>query len=254
MEWQDSGIVLSVRPHGEAAAIVELLTRHYGRHFGLVKGGRSRINRPMLQTGNLLYATWRARLEEHLGFYTIEAERLRAAQLMQGRAQTLGLSYTASLARLLPERDPHPELFEFLNFIIDNLDHDNGPRDLVRFEMRLLAELGFGLDIYECALTGATEGLAYVSPKTGRAVCAAAAGPWVDKLMTLPVFLCNNGDELPVKIHDILSGAKLTAFFLQRHVYEPRQLKEPEARARYFSLFKQSREPHESVAGTKNVR
>jgi DNA repair protein RecO (recombination protein O) len=236
MEWQDSGIVLSVRPHGETSAIVELFTRHNGRHAGLVKGGRSRLNRPILQTGNVLRATWRARLEEHLGFYTVEAEELRAARLMESRSGTLGLSYVASLARLLPERDPHPELFDIINHIIGQLDNDLSSAALmVRLEMRMLAELGFGLDVYECALTGTTANLSHVSPKSGRAVCAEAAAPWVSRLLPLPSFLQQETQRY--SMDDIKNGINLTGFFLNRHIYEPRNLKEPEARARYFSGF-----------------
>lgn len=236
MEWQDSGIILSVKPHGETSAIVELFTRQNGRHAGLVKGGRSRLNRPILQTGNILRATWRARLEEHLGFYTIEAEELRAARLMESREGTLGLSYVASLARLLPERDPHPELFGIINHIIGQLDGSLSSAALmVRLEMRMLAELGFGLDIYECALTGTTANLSYVSPKSGRAVCTDAAAPWISRLLPLPCFL--QRDTQDYSTDDLRNGINLTGFFLNRHIYEPRNLKEPEARARYFSGF-----------------
>jgi DNA repair protein RecO (recombination protein O) len=240
MEWQDSGVVLSVRPYGETSAIVELFTRHYGRHLGLVKGGRSRIHRPILQIGNIIRAIWRARLEEHLGFYTVEAQELRAARLMETKAATVGLSYMASLARLLPERDPHSELFDIFNAVVNHLDDPAlGALYVVRFEMRILTELGFGLDLNECALTGQTEGLAYVSPKTGRAVCAEAAAPWIARLLPLPPFLLIN--EITGKFgspQEVELGAQLTGFFLNRHIYKPRNMPEPGARASYFAMFR----------------
>src|SRR5438876_9947029 len=148
MEWIDDGIVLGVRRHGEASAMVELLTRAHGRHLGLVRGGSSKRMRPMLQPGNSVQAVWRARLDEHLGYYQIEGTRLRAASLLESSHAVYGVTHLASLARLLPERDPHEDIFEMLEHTLDDFDAVGGAAaHLIRFEMAMLAELGFGLDL-----------------------------------------------------------------------------------------------------------
>ena len=171
MEWTDDGIVLGVRRHGESSAIVELLTRDHGRHLGLVRGGAGKRMRPLLQPGNSVRAVWRARLDEHLGYYAIEGTRLRAATLLASSHAVYGVTHLASLARLLPERDPHEDIYEMLERTLDDFD-DVGEAavHLIRFELAMLAELGFGLDLENCAATGETSDLIYVSPKSGGAV------------------------------------------------------------------------------------
>ena len=171
MEWTDEGIVLGVRRHGESSAIVELLTRGHGRHLGLVRGGAGSRMRPLLQPGNSVRAVWRARLDEHLGTYAIEGTRLRAATLLASSHAVYGVTHLASLARLLPERDPHEDIYEMLDRTLDDFD-DVGEAavHLIRFELAMLAELGFGLDLENCAATGETTELIYVSPKSGGAV------------------------------------------------------------------------------------
>src|ERR1700741_5508712 len=178
MEWTDEGIVLGVRRHGETSAIVELLTRGHGRHLGLVRGGAGKRMRPLLQPGNSVTAVWRARLDEHLGYYLIEGTRLRAANLFASSHAVYGVTHLASLARLLPERDPHEDIYEMLERTLDDFD-DAGEAavHLVRFELAMLAELGFGLDLSNCAATGETEDLVYGSPKSGAAVARPAGGP-----------------------------------------------------------------------------
>src|ERR1700682_4394036 len=178
MEWTDDGIVLGVRRHGESSAIVELLTRAHGRHLGLVRGGSSKRMRPMLQPGNSVRAVWRARLDEHLGYYQIEGTRLRAATVLASSHAVYGVTHLASLARLLPERDPHEDIYEMLERTLDDFDDvSQDAAHLIKFELAMLAELGFGLDLENCAATGETTDLIYVSPKSGGAVSRQARGP-----------------------------------------------------------------------------
>src|SRR5256714_11575977 len=187
MEWTDEGIVLGVRRHGESSAIVELLTRGHGRHLGLVRGGAGKRMRPLLQPGNSVTTVWRARLDEHLGYYAIEGTRLRAASLLASSHATYGVTHLASLARLLPERDPHEDIYEMLERTLDDFDDAGAAAaHLIRFELAMLAELGFGLDLENCAATGDTTELIYVSPKSGRAVSRLAGQPFRDPLFRPP--------------------------------------------------------------------
>ena len=233
MEWQDEGLILGVRKHGETSAIVELMTAEHGRHLGLVRGGRSRRLRPVLQPGNSVRARWHARLEDHLGTYTIEAEELRAAQLMASQSAIYGVQLLAAHLRLLPERDPHPGLYRAGKVIIENLDQPEIVASLiVRFELALLEELGFGLDLDRCASTGQSSQLVYVSPKSGRAVSEAAGKPWADRMLSLPGFL-NRHDKAWGRIPqtpDLRDGFALSGFFLDRHIYGPRGIRPPDER------------------------
>src|SRR5947207_4265233 len=191
MEWTDEGIILGVRRHGESSAIVELLTRGHGRHLGMVRGGAGSRMRPLLQPGNTVSAVWRARLDEHLGYYQIDGIRLRAATLLASSFAVYGVTHLASLARLLPERDPHEDIYEMLEAILDDFDDAVGAAaHLIRFELAMLAELGFGLDLENCAATGKTTDLIYVSPKSGGAVSRTAGEPYRDRLFRPPGFLC----------------------------------------------------------------
>jgi DNA repair protein RecO (recombination protein O) len=236
MDWIDEGIVLSARAQGETSVILDLLTEGHGRHLGLVKGGRSRTQRPVLQPGNRVRAHWRARLDEHLGNYAVEGMALRAATLMESRAATFGVGHLAALARLLPERDPHPRLFAIAELVLDHLpDPAVGPALMVRFELAVLAELGFGLDLATCAATGATTDLAFVSPKSGRAVSAGAGAPYAERLLALPPFLIGSGSNAAPTAEDIAAGFRLTGFFLARDLFEPRGLAEPPARRAFIA-------------------
>jgi len=231
MEWSDEGIVLGVRRHGEANAIVELLTRVHGRHLGLVRGGAGSRMRPLLQPGNTVAATWRARLDEHLGFYAIDGIRLRAATMLASSHAVYGVTHLASLARLLPERDPHEDIYEMFEAILDDFDDVTGAAvHVVRFELAMLAELGFGLDLSSCAATGVTQDLVYVSPKSGNAVSRQAGEPWRDKLLKLPPFLRDDANEEQWSETDLKDGFDLTGLFLARHVLEPRGQRLSEAR------------------------
>ena len=224
MEWTDEGIVLGVRRHGESSAIVELLTRGHGRHLGLVRGGTGARMRPLLQPGNSVTAVWRARLDEHLGYYQVEGTRLRAATLLASSHAVYGVTHLASLARLLPERDPHQEIYEMLDRTLDDFDDAGGAAaHLIKFELAMLTELGFGLDLEACAATGATTELIYVSPKSGGAVSRSAGAPFHDRLLRLPAFLRQG--EASVNgwsDQDLSDGFALTGLFLLRHVLEPR--------------------------------
>jgi len=235
MEWTDIGIVLGTRRHGETSAVVELMTREHGRHLGLVRGGSGSRHKPMLQAGNLVSAAWRARLDEHLGYYVIEGLDLRAASYLSAAHALYGLNHLAALCRLLPERDPHPLVFDFLEHTTAQLCEPALAAALTaRFELQLLAELGFGLDLEACAATGTTAELVYVSPKSGKAVSRAAGEPWRDKLLALPAFLGNDTTGTP-SAAELRDGFALTGFFLARHVYEPRGESLPDARHHFIA-------------------
>jgi len=238
MEWTDEGVVLSVRPHGEAAAVAELFTRRHGRHLGLVHGGRSRKLRPVLQVGNHVDAAWKARLADNLGHYALELRKGFAALVMEDAAALAAMTSMAALARLLPERDPHPNLFEITLFVLGYLDSRAvWPALVVRWELALLEELGFGLDLASCAATGQRGGLVYVSPKSGRAVSAEAGQPYKDRLLALPAFL-QGGAGVAVGETDVAAGFALTGHFLETRVLTPRDMTLPEARSRLLSYLR----------------
>jgi DNA repair protein RecO (recombination protein O) len=236
MEWRDEGIVIGVRRHGESSVLLELLTREHGRHLGLVRGGRSSRMQPMLQPGNAVEAVWRARLDDHLGNYQVEPLQMTAARLMASPAALYGLSSLGVMLRLLPERDPHPALYEATAILVGALDDPDlaGPL-MVRFEVALLSELGFGLDLAACAATGTTDDLRYVSPKTARAVSGAAGEPWRDRLLPLPGFLVEGQGRAMPSPAEVAAGFRLTGHFLAKHVLEPRGLGEPDGRAAFVA-------------------
>ncbi|CAA2138626.1 DNA repair protein RecO [Hyphomicrobium sp. ghe19] len=235
MQWSDEGIVLSVKPHGETAAIVDLWTRAHGRHMGLVHGGRSRRLRPVLQPGNHIDAEWKARLVDQLGTMSVEMRRAFAAEAMDDAQALMALSSITTLTRLLPERDPHPNLYEITLFVLGFLnDATVWPALLVRWEMALLDELGFGLDLSQCAATGSNDQLIYVSPKSGRAVSASAGEPYRDKLLALPQFLTKQRSGA-VTTQDVSLGFALTGHFIEKHLLLPRGETLPQSRARLVS-------------------
>lgn len=237
MRWSDEAIVLSVRAHGETAAVAELMTRAHGRHLGLVHGGRSRRSRPVLQIGNHVDAVWNGRLPDHLGALSVELKRGFAAEAMGSAAALAGLTSLAALARLLPERDPHPNLFEVTLFVLGFIDEaDVWPALMVRWELALLDELGFGLDLGSCAATGSTTDLIYVSPRSGRAVSRAAGEPYKDKLLALPAFLAGN-TRVETTAADVASGFALSGHFLETRVLGPRDLQMPEGRRRMLEVL-----------------
>ncbi len=236
MQWSDEGVILSVKPHGETAAVAEIFTRAHGRHLGLVHGGRSRRLRPVLQTGNHVDAVWKARLAEHLGNVSVELRKGYAAQAMDDPLALAGLSSLCALAHLLPERDPHPNLFEVTLFVLGFIDEpDVLPALVVRWELALLDELGFGIDLSSCAATGTCENLVYVSPKSGRAVSAAAGAPYKDRMLALPAFLAK-GREGHATDADVVAGLELTGHFLTTRVLALREETMPQARQRFAEL------------------
>ncbi len=233
MDWQDEGLILGVRKHGETSSIVEAMTAEHGRHLGLVRGGRSSRMRPVLQPGNFVTLSWRARLEEQLGTYTVEPGQLLAASLMNSQLGIYGIQTLASHLRLLPERDPHLGLYKAAQVLMENFEHAEIAASLmVRFELVLLEELGFGLDLDTCASTGQTHDLAYISPKSGRAVSQSAGKPWADKMLALPSFLNKNekGWGVVPQPEQIQQGFQLSSYFLDRHIYGPRGMKHPDER------------------------
>lgn len=230
MQWTDEAIFLGARRHGETSVIAEVMTRTRGRHLGMVRGGRSRTMQPVLQPGNRVEVTWRARLDEHLGEFRVEPVTLRAARLMESATAVYGVQALAALLRLLPEREPHPHLFDALDVILDHLEEPAAAGELfIRFELEVLNDLGFGLDLDQCAATGRRDDLAFVSPKTGRAVCREAGSPWADRMLALPGFL-NPGATKAANGESLAEAFRLTGFFLNRHVYEPRGLEPGAAR------------------------
>ena len=228
MEWAGEGLIIGVRRHGEANVIAEVMVEGRGRHLGLIRGGRSTKLASTLQAGNSVQLTWRARLEEHLGTFTLELTDSRAAGLIADRVRLYASQLVCEHLRLLPERDPHDRL---LGMAIGLLDRPATTRELgaalARFELVLLDELGFGLDLMSCAATGATSGLSHVSPKTGRAVSRAAAEPYLNRLLRLPGFLIGEGEADVGAVRDAFS---LTGHFLDMHVWGPRQLDPPAVR------------------------
>ncbi len=235
MEWRDEGVLLSMRPHGESAAIIEVFTLAHGRHAGVVRGGASRRMAPVLQPGAQLDVTWRARLEDHIGTFTVEPLRSRAGLMSDRLALAAQTSICALLRAALPEREPHPALWSGTVDLMDALAGPDWASAYLRWEIRLLEELGFGLDLGRCAVTGATEGLAFVSPRTGRAVSLAGAGNWADRLLPLPQGL--HGDA-PLTAAALRNGLALTTHFLTRELgHDPQARPLPEARARLVDLL-----------------
>jgi DNA repair protein RecO (recombination protein O) len=234
MQWTDDGIVLGVRRYGETSVILELMTEQRGRHLGLVRGGAGRRLRGVLQPGNSLRATWRARLDDHLGNYLVEGINLRAAGFLAAAHAVHGVTHLAALCRLLAEREPHARIHGALEAILDSLDDPSAVAPMVaRFELSFLAELGFGLDLASCAATGATDDLIYVSPRSGRAVSRAGGEAYREKLMRLPGFL--RSEAGPASAADLADAFALTGFFLDRHAFAPRGLPVPHARARFVA-------------------
>jgi DNA repair protein RecO (recombination protein O) len=236
MQWTDEGIVIGVKRHGEASAILELMTLAHGRHLGLVRGGFGSRMKPILQTGNSVSASWRARLDEHLGNYTIEPTRQRASNFFAAPHAIYGVTHLAAMMRLLPERDPHAGLYSVFEEVLDRLEDAVLAAPLVvRFELQLLTELGFGLDLEQCASTGARSDLIYVSPKSGRAVSREAGEPYADRMLRLPAFL-RDRDAAPAG-GDLADGFALTGFFLARHVLEPRGLALSDERTHFIAAL-----------------
>jgi DNA repair protein RecO (recombination protein O) len=245
MEWRDTGFVLGARRHGESALIVELLTREHGRHAGLVRGGQSPRRRALLQPGNSVQASWRGRLPEHLGTLECELVDPYAARLLDDPDRLAALAAaSALLSTALPEREPHGDLYRSFAGLLGALDSTSGwAPSYVVWECDLLAGLGFGLDLGRCAATGAQDDLAYVSPRSGRAVSRSAGAPYHDKLLPLPGFLWRDtpaNQQEPVSQEEIVAGLALTGYFLMHHVLSPHGGKLPDARQRFADRMRRA--------------
>lgn len=241
MHWSDTGIVLSVRRHGESSAVVHVLTADHGRHGGLVRGAFGRSKRGVLQPGNEIMVTWRARLSEHLGSFEVELKKSWAAQFLDDADRLAALNAACAVAETtLPERETHKPVYEgFLVLLGALADGESWPQVYVRWELGVLAELGFGLSLNRCAASGREDDLVYVSPRSGRAVSAEAGEPYRDKLLHLPPFLV--GERGGVAANDpwtdIRAGFELCGFFLDRHVFSHRPGGEPMARSRFAEII-----------------
>lgn len=247
MEWTSEAFVLAARRHGEGAAVVQLLTRDHGRHAGLVHGGGSSSKRALVEPGNRVQAAWRGRLPEHLGTLTLEVERQYAATLMNDPKRLAALSSMCAVAEAaLPEREPHPAMFHATEALLESLAEtpdDVWPAIYIRWELGLLGELGFGLDLSTCAATGQSHDLVFVSPRTGRAVSREAGAPYEDKLLRLPAFLTPaQGSATSLTNGDIRDGVRLTRYFLARQVFDVMNRPLPSARDRLTDLLEANSE------------
>lgn len=241
MEWRDQGILLSTRRHGETSAIIEVFTPDHGRHAGVVRGGTSRKIAPVLQPGAQLDVTWRARLEDHIGSFQVEPVRSRAAVALADRLALAGLNaVTALLSFCLPEREPHKRLYAQSEQLLDLLGQaDLWPLAYLQWEVSLLEEMGYALELDVCAVTGQRDDLGFVSPKSGRAVSRGAAGAWVDRLLPLPDVLRGEGEAGTVEIAQALTT---TGYFLSTHLAQNLGNKPlPEARARFLDALTRRR-------------
>jgi DNA repair protein RecO (recombination protein O) len=252
MEWIDEGIVLSARPHGENAAVVTLLTAGHGRHAGLVPGGQGSKMRPTLQPGNRVQAKWRARIIDQLGTYTFELTAAQGALWLDNPEIISIISSACAVTEAsLPERQPLPGVYAGLATLLSLQDADLWAPIYVKFEMSLLQALGYGLDLSQCA-AGGGDNLAYISPRTGRAVSREAGQPYHDKLFPLPAFLLGTGAW---NASDILQGLTLTGHFLSRHVFAnphsriliPQDGDLPHARQRLADFYRKAAERDEAA-------
>jgi DNA repair protein RecO (recombination protein O) len=230
MQWEDEALLLSARRHGEGALVLQVFTPYHGRHGGLVRGGASRKNRPIYQPGNRLAVIWRARLQDQLGSFTAELIDANAALILDEPLRLSAMmSACALVEKALPDRDPHPDLYNLLRQLIDTLTTSGvWAPDYVRFELALLADLGFGLDLLSDTDLVSSADLVYVSPRTGRAVTAETAKGYEDRLLPLPGFLVGrDGEDINAAIRD---GLKLAGYFLERHLFAALDRPVPEAR------------------------
>ncbi|MEP2890794.1 DNA repair protein RecO [Tateyamaria sp.] len=237
MDWRSTGILLSVRRHGESSAIIDVFTEDRGRHAGIVRGGTSRKIAPILQPGAQLDVAWRARLEDHIGTFAVEPVRSRAALVMNDRLALAGLNaVTGLLSFCLPDREAHGALYRRTEQLLDLLGQNEiWPLAYLRWEVALLEDMGFGLDLSACAVTGGTEDLAFVSPKSGRAVSRAGAGKWATRLLPLPPVLLGQGEA---QDPEVARAFVTTGYFLNNHLAPDlghRPL--PDARMRFVDAF-----------------
>jgi DNA repair protein RecO (recombination protein O) len=238
VEWTDDAIVLGARPYGETQALAEVFAREHGRAAAIVHGGASRRHKPTLQSGNLVRVTWKARTSDQLGFFApMDLTEPHAARLLDDPAALAGLSAAVELVRAgTAERQAYTGLYDALVVLIEALSTaELWPALYTRFELGLLAELGYGLDLTACALTGANDDLAFVSPKTGRAATRSAGEPYADKLLRLPPFLTNA--SAPVESGDVADGFALAGWFLERRIFDRQGQGMPDSRRRLIEAL-----------------
>lgn len=244
MQWTDTAIILSTRKFGETSAVAHILTAAHGVQAGVVRGAMSKTNRGILQPGNIINATWNARLSEQLGTLKCELLTAHAAHLMNDAPRLYALtSACALIEQSLPDRHPYPQLFLMLHTFLTTLQtSEHWPEAHIFLEIEILAEAGFGLDLETCAATGTTKNLTYVSPKSGRAVSESAGAPYHEKLLPLPAFLLPGYKKNRVEPAEILAGLQLTGYFLENWLLTPHKRKMPAARARYVHWMARSNE------------
>jgi DNA repair protein RecO (recombination protein O) len=243
MEWRDAGIVLSSRRHGEGSAIISVLTSAHGRHMGLVRGGGSHSQRAALQPGTVLACRWSARLEDHLGAMRCEAVESSASSFLDDPERLAALASLCALADwALPERHPYPDLYDATLALLVSLPGEHWPAAYVHWELILLAQVGFAVDVTCCAVTGQRDGLTWVSPRTGRAVCAEAGRPYAERLLPLPAFLWDENVPFPSGIvqPDIAQGLRLTGYFLHHRIEVPGNKPLPDARGRLLERLERA--------------
>lgn len=247
MDWNDKGVMLSARKYGEGSSIIQVFTERHGRQSGLIHGGSGRKLRGVLQPGNQVEVVWRARLLEHLGTFTVEAVYAGSSKVLDNSERLAGLSAACATAEVvLPERLPHPRAYAGMIVLLEKIEASYAwPLIYVRWELGLLSELGFGLDLSTCARTGSVTGLEYVSPRTGRAVSRVGAGEYRDRLLKLPAFLLGSTIEDEEFLMSssknlytaVLDGLSLTGYFLERYVLMDSGKILPPARRRLVERF-----------------
>jgi DNA repair protein RecO (recombination protein O) len=236
MEWTDDAIVIATRPHGETSAVVTVLTREHGRHAGLVRGGAGKQARGAIQPGNRLQVTWKARLEEQLGNFAWELQSTEGTRWLADAGRLAAVSSACALIEAtLPERESHPGAYAGFGALLGKLVEADWAGHYVRWELDLLAELGYGLDLSRCAATGTNDDLAFVSPRSGRAVSLSAGEPYRDRLLAMPRFLGTG--EMP-EPEELWAGLTLTGHFLERWVFAAIGKALPPARARLVAALK----------------
>lgn len=257
MHWADASVILSSRKYGESSAVVRVLAREHGVFAGVVRGANSKNNRGIIQSGNVVSANWQARLSQQLGSFRIELLEAHAAHIMQDAGKLAALTSACTITELaLPERHPYPKIFSALHEFLHTLTaSDNWQQDYIKFELALLAESGFGLDLSKCAATGGKDDLIYVSPKSGCAVCREAGLPYHERMLALPSFLVNghgswvmghgnltNNSGLMThdRLKETLAGMQLTGYFLEHSLLAPHGKKLPAARVRLYNLIKEN--------------
>ena len=241
MRIEAPAIVLSLRVHGEHSAVVRLMTEEHGLQAAYVRGARGRRMRPVLIAGNLVSAVLSARTDSQLPQATVELTHSRAPLMAEPLPAAAIEWATALTATALPEAQPYPRLYSALDGVLAAIEAAPSASGwgtaLVRYELLLLAELGFGLDLESCAVNGSTDDLVAVSPRSGRAVSAAEAEPYAGKLLPLPRFVREGGQAGWL---DIAQGLDLTGHFLMRDLLTQKSAVLGEARSRLVERLRRA--------------